>query len=292
MVDAARLRLSASDGRTQRRQRKRCVDAPRDRIAHDLAAARIEDGRQIAEPGLDADVRKVRHPHEIRAARNHVAIKVREDRRVVVAVGGANEAPTWLDAQTVQPHEARDPLVIDEVTAAAQFMDHTAIAVAGKLILDALDKLNDLKIAQGYGGLVGLVIKRAARQFDHLAPPSDVVYGSTLVFPRTAALEDFAHHLRALEWALMRWECVGKASRHVSVALQEIAGDLQQVVVSSGCTDGEMRGTYFAATSASPDWEALSARIPSHAQDTPRALAEGRDVASRKLMERFPDLME
>lgn len=42
--------------------------------------------------------------------------------------------------------------------------------VAGKLILDALDKLNDLKIAQGYGGLVGLVVKRAARQVDHVAP--------------------------------------------------------------------------------------------------------------------------
>lgn len=96
-----------------------------------------------------------------------------EDRRVVVAVGSANEASARLDAQTVQLHEARDPLVIDEVTAAAQFMGHTAIAVAGKLIRDALDKLNDLKIAQGCGGLAGLAIERAAGQFDYLAPPSD-----------------------------------------------------------------------------------------------------------------------
>jgi len=116
-------------------------------------------------------------------------------------------------------------------------------------------------------------------------------YGSTMVFPRTAALADFAHHLRALEWALMRRECVGKASRHVSVALQEIASDLQQVVVSSGCTDGETRHAYFAATGASPDWEALSTRVPSHAQDTPGALAAGRDLAIQKIMD-LPDLLE
>lgn len=115
---------------------------------------------------------------------------------------------------------------------------------------------------------------------------------SRVVFPRAAALEDFTHHLRALEWALMRRECLGHASGHVSVALEDIARDLQQVIVSSGCADGETRHAYFAATGALPDWDALSVRVPSHVRDTPSALAEGRDLASRKLMERFPDLME
>ena len=72
--------------------------------------------------------------------------------------------------QAVQLHGARDPLVIDEVTAAPQFMSHTTIATTGKLIFDALDKQSELKIDQGYGGLVGLLIERAVRQFDHLIP--------------------------------------------------------------------------------------------------------------------------
>jgi hypothetical protein len=70
-------------------------------------------------------------------------------------------------------HEARDVLVIDEVTTAAQLMSHTSIAIAGKLILDALDEMYHLQIAQGVAGFAGAVVERAARKPDHFAPPSD-----------------------------------------------------------------------------------------------------------------------
>jgi len=66
-------------------------------------------------------------------------------------------------------HKARDSLVVDEVTAAAQLMGHTPIAVAGKLILDALDEMHHLQIAQEVAGFAGAVVERAARKLDPIS---------------------------------------------------------------------------------------------------------------------------
>ena len=85
--------------RLQGSQRERRVDAHGDRVAHDFAAASIKDDRKVAEPDGNSDVGDVRHPDQIRLVRNDVAVEVREDRPVVIAVGGANEAAPPLDPQ-------------------------------------------------------------------------------------------------------------------------------------------------------------------------------------------------
>ena len=68
-----------------------------------------------------------------------VAIEVREDWGIVLAVGRAYEAPARLYPKSSKPHHACYPFVIDDKSVAAQFVGHASVAVAGQLILDVLD---------------------------------------------------------------------------------------------------------------------------------------------------------
>ena len=93
MMDAALGRLPALDGRPERRQRQAGVDAAADGVADDAARPGVEDGRQIDEAGRDGDVGDVGDPELVRARRHYVLGQVREDRPVVVAVGGGHKTP-------------------------------------------------------------------------------------------------------------------------------------------------------------------------------------------------------
>jgi hypothetical protein len=59
----------------QGRQGQLGVDLSGDGIAHDLAAARVEDGSEVAEADRQADVGDVANPDEIRPGRDNVSVE-------------------------------------------------------------------------------------------------------------------------------------------------------------------------------------------------------------------------
>ena len=74
-------------------------------------------------------VSDVGQPHLKRKGRNDVAVQVREDRQIVIAVGGLDEASAPIHPQSMGLHHPRDALEIDVVTASAKLVRETAIAV-------------------------------------------------------------------------------------------------------------------------------------------------------------------
>lgn len=77
VVDAGvRSMAPVGERRFQRGQRELCVDVPGDGVADHLAAARVQNGRQITEAGCDPDVRDVRYSHHVWPGRNDVAVEV------------------------------------------------------------------------------------------------------------------------------------------------------------------------------------------------------------------------
>lgn len=75
-----------------------------------------------------------------------VAVEVREDRGIVLAVGSPHKAPAGLHANSGQPHHACYPLVIDDEGGTPEFMCHMSVAVAGQFILDVFDDRRQLGI--------------------------------------------------------------------------------------------------------------------------------------------------
>ena len=94
MMDAALGRLPAGDGRSERREREPRIDAPADGVADHAARPGIENGCQIDEADRDGDVGDVGDPELVGAGRHYVLGQVREDRPVVVAVGGGHKTPS------------------------------------------------------------------------------------------------------------------------------------------------------------------------------------------------------
>ena len=93
MMDAALWRLPAGDRSPERRQREAGVDAAADGVADHAPRPSIENGRQIDEAGRDGDVGDVGDPQLVRAGRHYVLGQVREDRPIVIAVGGGHKTP-------------------------------------------------------------------------------------------------------------------------------------------------------------------------------------------------------
>ncbi len=91
----------------------------------------------------------------------------------MLAVGGAYMPPSWLDPHALRPHYPGDAFVVDEVPPSPEFLRHPAVAVSGQLILDGADEFLQFGICQRDSALTSLVIVSAAREGDHLAPPSD-----------------------------------------------------------------------------------------------------------------------
>lgn len=70
--------------------------------------------------GGDGDIGQVRHPVLVGAMDLEVARDEREDRPVVVAVGGAGEAPSSQRVEFVLAHEPADLLSVDDKAAVAE----------------------------------------------------------------------------------------------------------------------------------------------------------------------------
>jgi len=132
----------------QRSQRERRVDAHGDCVAHGLATASVQDDCKVAEPDSDSNVGDVRNPDQIQLGRNHVAVEVGEDRSVVIAVGGSNEAAPTLDPQAMLGHDTRDALMVDGMVAPTQFVCDASVSVAWQLVLDAADQFDQVLIRQ------------------------------------------------------------------------------------------------------------------------------------------------
>jgi hypothetical protein len=96
------------------------VEAAADRVADDAARPSVEDDGYIDEAGGDRDVGQVRHPELIGAVHLEVARDEREDRPVVVAVGGAGETPSSPRVEVVLAHQPADLLGVDDMAAVAE----------------------------------------------------------------------------------------------------------------------------------------------------------------------------
>ncbi len=104
-----------------------CRDSLRQRISDNLATAGIQDGREGTESCCNADAGEVRDRNSVRVIRNDVAVKVREDWRIVPAVGRSDKAPAGLDAKSRRPHQPCYPLVISYKSVATEFLGHAAV---------------------------------------------------------------------------------------------------------------------------------------------------------------------
>ena len=79
-------------------------------------------------------------PDQIRLGRNDVAVEVREDRPVMIAVGGANEVAAPLDPQGMLGHDPRDAVVVDGVVASTQLVGHASVSLTRDFVLNAVDQ--------------------------------------------------------------------------------------------------------------------------------------------------------
>jgi hypothetical protein len=154
------------------------VEAAADRIADDAAGPGVEDHGDIDEAGGDRDVGQVGRPELVRAVDLEVARDEREDRPVVVAVGGAGETPSSPRVEVVLAHQAADLLGIDDMAAVAEFGADPAVAVALEGVGDGADLRDDLGIGRFP---VGRSIEGGARQAHQRAPPFDGEAGGPLV---------------------------------------------------------------------------------------------------------------
>ena len=99
-------------------------------VADDPPRPGVEDDREIDEAGGDGDVGDVGHPELVGAVDLEVLGDEREDRPVVIAVGGAGEArpAPWIEG--VLAASPSDLLGIDHLAPVAQLGADPAVAVS------------------------------------------------------------------------------------------------------------------------------------------------------------------
>lgn len=101
--------------------------------------------------GARRTVREVGHPYHIGSRRDHIAIEVRVNRRIVVAIRRANIPLAKLDTEAIGPHDAGDTLVIYEVASSLKLVCYAPVSVTGQLVLDVLDDCNEFAVAEVQG---------------------------------------------------------------------------------------------------------------------------------------------
>jgi hypothetical protein len=107
-----------------------CIKAAAERVADRAARPGVEDDREIDEALSDRDVGEVRHPELVGAMDLEVPHDEGVDRPVMVAVGGADEAPSSPRVEVVLAHQPAHLLGIDDVAAMAELGADAAVAVA------------------------------------------------------------------------------------------------------------------------------------------------------------------
>jgi len=108
----------------------------------------FENDGEIAEANGDADICEVGHRDHVRPRRDHIALEVRIDRRIVVAIRRANIKLARFDPEAIGTHDADNTLVIDEVASPLKPVRYASISVARRLVLDILDDCNELMVAE------------------------------------------------------------------------------------------------------------------------------------------------
>jgi len=146
------------------------IERAADRVADDAARPGVQDDGDIDEAGGDRDVGQVRHPELIGSMNLEAAGDPREDRPVVVAVGGAGEAPPTPRIEVVLEHQPADFLGIDDVAAVAEFGADAPVAVAFEVVGDGPHLRDDLLVGRLKAGC-GIVA--GAWQTHQRAPPFD-----------------------------------------------------------------------------------------------------------------------
>ena len=91
-MDAAGWRMAALDCRRERRKGQPGIDPPAERVAHDAARPRVHDRREVDEAAEDGDVGQIGNPELVRAIDLALPGAIGEDRFVMIAVGGGDEA--------------------------------------------------------------------------------------------------------------------------------------------------------------------------------------------------------
>jgi hypothetical protein len=115
-------------------------------LANDFPAASVKNDGEVAKADGYADVREVGRPYHIGSRRDHVAIDVRVNRRTVVAIRRANIPLASVDPEAVDPHNAGDTLVVDQVTSLLMLVCYASVSVAGQFVLDIFDDCNEFRI--------------------------------------------------------------------------------------------------------------------------------------------------
>jgi len=161
VVHAARRRSTSTERSLEGRQRQARVDRAADRIPDHPARPGIEDGSQIDEACRDRDVGDVGDPELVRSVDHHASGPVRENRAIVIAVGGGDEPPATPRLQVVRAHEPAHPLAVDDDPLVAQRGADATIAVAFELVADRAHARDDFSLVGRCGRHV---VERGARQ--------------------------------------------------------------------------------------------------------------------------------
>src|SRR6185369_11097341 len=92
VVDQSFSRATALQCRVQCGERQPGLERVAERVADDLARPSVQNRCEVDELRAQPDVRQVRHPQLIRAARNEALGQIRKDRQIMLAVGSRDES--------------------------------------------------------------------------------------------------------------------------------------------------------------------------------------------------------
>jgi hypothetical protein len=117
------------------------VDPFGDGPANDLTGIQIQDRRQIDEAGLDSDVGDIGNPDLIDLIDLPFLEKIPKDRQVVIGIGGFGKPTPSNGPEIKLLHDPPDTLGIHPDSNSLQRPFDAAIAIGGKLAMNALNLL-------------------------------------------------------------------------------------------------------------------------------------------------------
>jgi len=137
---------SAMDSHLQSGQTQLCIDTFGDGPADDFTGIQIQDRSKINEAGPDSDVGNIGNPHLIDRIDLPLFEKIPINRQVVIGIGGLGEPSPGNGPEIKLLHDPPDTFGIDPDTGSVQRPLDAAIAIAGKLAMNAFDLLTQLLI--------------------------------------------------------------------------------------------------------------------------------------------------